>query len=425
MRVSLMRLGAVAARVGVSTLTTARPRAPGNASSGASSSSSLLPGCARHVSLSSPNAVGMVGKGLSLPDCMPSADLDGLAAYIGSGKCGGGVAFLTGAGMSVSAGIPDFRSPGGMYDTLRPELLSATEAQRSQMRSEPTTVVSWPLFRVNPRPYLELRRPFILGVAERQWKPTLAHWFIRACHDRGILRRVYTQNIDGLDHQIGVPGERVVSVHGTMGTVSCEFCGAEADVDTFRRRVKKDIKDIYGVDDDAPAESSLGVACERCGKPGVKPDTVLYGSSLPGRFFQLVDDDDPNTGDLPNLAVLFIAGTSLTVGPANSVATLVGPRTIRVVVNLEPVGQDLGVRYGGGGGGGSGGEGGEKWEGEMMGRDLFLRGGCDEVFARLADALGWLDDFAARREDLAPRSREILDEALATKRRSSNDASAG
>ena len=60
----------------------------------------------------------------------------------------GRIGFLFGAGASVAAGIPDFRSPGGLYDTLRPELLTASEADRRDMAEEPTTVVLWSLFKV-------------------------------------------------------------------------------------------------------------------------------------------------------------------------------------------------------------------------------------------------------------------------------------
>ena len=66
---------------------------------------------------------------------MRAAAIQKIADVIARSKS---VSFLTGPGVSVSAGIPDFRSPGGMYDTLRPELLTATDAQRRAMSVDPT-----------------------------------------------------------------------------------------------------------------------------------------------------------------------------------------------------------------------------------------------------------------------------------------------
>ena len=211
------------------------------------------------------------------------------------------VAFLTGAGMSVAAGIPDFRSPGGMYDTLRPELLTATAAERRAMASDPTAVVSWELFQRNPLPYLELRRPFMIRVlgdraADAQaYAPTLAHFFMRLCHDKGLLRRVYTQNIDGLDYKTGIPADKMIAVHGSLGRVECERCGAPYPSVDFVAALKTNIKDIYGLDPDAPAESR-GIPCGACGAAAVKPATVLYGRALPREFFRHKDTD---LADLP------------------------------------------------------------------------------------------------------------------------------
>ena len=103
------------------------------------------------------------------------------------------IVVLTGAGISCSTGIPDFRSPGGLYDTLKPDLITATPQQRNQMRSDPTAVVDIDLFSQNQFPYLEVRRPFILGTQQRKWKPTLGHFFIKVLADKGKLRRLYSQ----------------------------------------------------------------------------------------------------------------------------------------------------------------------------------------------------------------------------------------
>jgi len=310
--------------------------------------------------------------------------LDGVASYIKSGNCRN-IVFLTGAGASVGAGIPDFRSPGGMYDTLRPELLTATEEQRKDMKHDPTYVVNKRLFVANQLCYLELRRPFILGIAERKWKATIAHWFIDLCNKKGLLRRLFTQNIDGLDFQTNVPENKIVGVHGTMGQVACEGCQASCTVESFNIKVRESIKDIYNIDPTAPKESKH-IPCESCGKNLVKPKTVLYGGQLPSRFFDHLKEDFPNNVDL-----LIIAGTSLTVSPANHLSFSVSEETPRLIVNREKVGEELGIKYG-----------------PDATRDIFSNKDCDAVFLYLAFKLDWVDDLKENLDKISPIGQQLI-----------------
>jgi len=311
-------------------------------------------------------------------------NLDGLAQYIND-KCKS-IVFLTGAGVSVGAGIPDFRSPGGMYDTLQPDLLTATSSERELMKSDPTAVVSWKIFKDNQLPYLELRRPFILGLAERKWQATIAHFFVQLCHDKGVLRRLFTQNIDGLDFQTSIPHDKIITVHGTMGKVVCEFCSHECKLEDFLTSIRTNIKDIYKLDTTAPTESKE-ILCASCNRPGLKPATVLYGRSLPKSFSSAISDDFPHNVDL-----LIVAGTSLTVGPANQLVLYVSPACPRLLVNKEKVGAELGIIFG-----------------AHSERDIFCSGNCDNVFLELIQKLGWVEDLRKYADKLAPASRALLD----------------
>jgi NAD-dependent SIR2 family protein deacetylase len=307
-------------------------------------------------------------------------DIAGLAKFILSSDCRS-IAILTGAGVSVASGIPDFRSPGGMYDTLRPELITATEQQRRLMRFDPTYVVAWDIFQENQFPYLEVRRPFILGTRDEQWKATISHRFFELLHMKtNKLTRLYTQNIDGLDFQCtNIPLEKIVPVHGTIRKAYCEGCGKEADYEEFCNQVKTKIKDIYHKDPSAPKESSP-ILCEYCHKPLVKPQTVLFGRALPPEFFDCLEED------MAGVDLLIVAGTSLVVSPASCIVQAVPDTAVRVIVNREPVGAELGIVY-------------NRTE---TTRDFFAQGNCDDVFLDLIRALGWLNDI--QEERLPPMS---------------------
>lgn len=293
------------------------------------------------------------------------------------------VVCLTGAGVSVTSGIPDFRSAGGMYETLRPSLLTATAYEQALMASEPSYVVSWDIFKQNPFPYLEVRRPFILGSLQDkpEWKLTLAHVFFQLLDNKGLLLRLFTQNIDGLDFQLDLPKEKIIPVHGTIGIIQCESCEHVMGKEAFVAEVKSKIKDIYKIDASAPA-SSTPILCPACGMKTVKPATVLYGRGLPAAFFE---HGEP---DMAECELLFVVGTSLTVMPAAGLPSMAADRAHRVLVNRDLAGGDT-FDFG-------------------SSRDIFLQGDCDSVFLRLIMELGLLKDVLPYLDRMCPNSRTLV-----------------
>eukprot|EP00760_Papus_ankaliazontas_P029584 PhM_4_TR4301/c1_g1_i1/m.25657 len=310
---------------------------------------------------------------------MSHQSLQTAVSYINSAK---NIVFLTGAGVSVGAGIPDFRSPGGMYDTLRPQLLTASDRDRRAMTNDPTYVVNRELFLRNPFPYLELRRPFILGLAEGQkWLPTVSHRFPELLKER--LRRVYTQNIDGLDYATNIPQDKIVSVHGSLGKISCESCGAMSPVtlSDFAAEVRTKIRDIYATGfDSATAPPSQQILCPICENPTLKPSTVMYGGSLPREFFEALQADgfvknsnnNNNNNNGGAVDLLIVMGTSLTVSPANQLPALAreNARAKCIYINLAapPAAED-----------------GDFFDFENG--DVFLQGECDVVVESLKKEL--------------------------------------
>jgi NAD-dependent deacetylase len=155
------------------------------------------------------------------------------------------VVALTGAGISVPSGIPDFRSPGsGIWENVNPMEVAHIDA----FRADP--VRFW-RFYGNRFDTLDSK------------EPNGAHHALVELERRGVLRAVVTQNIDRLHRKAGT--RSLVEVHGTIDHSSCLECGAQFPLDVVRSRLEVAVDGVPRCD---------------CWQP-LKPDVVLFGEFLP------------------------------------------------------------------------------------------------------------------------------------------------
>ncbi|KAI0074023.1 NAD-dependent deacetylase sirtuin-2 [Panus rudis PR-1116 ss-1] len=263
-------------------------------------------------------------------EVLEARDLPSVAKYIKSGKCKK-IYVMLGAGVSTSAGIPDFRSPDtGLYANLARLNLPYPEA-----------VFEINYFRENPTPFYALARELLPG----QFRPTLTHSFIKLLADKGLLGMCFTQNIDTLERLAGVPPDRIVEAHGSFATQHCIDCKAPYDGTKLREQIKK----------------GEVARCEQCGGL-VKPDIVFFGEALPPQFHSSIPM-------LRSADLLIVMGTSLKVQPFASLITMVPRFCPRVLINMERVG-DFGARP----------------------EDVVCLGKTDEVVRELAKLLGWEEE---------------------------------
>ena len=189
------------------------------------------------------------------------------------------VVVLAGAGISVSAGIPDFRTPGtGLYDNLSSYGLPYPEA-----------IFDLEFYNANPAPFQRLCRELWPG----NFAPTPTHAFLKLLDDHGCLLRVFTQNIDSLESAAGLSPDRIVAAHGNFDTAHVVGGCRSVPVDEVRAAAFGDPADWAEL-----ARRHGGL---------VKPGIVFFGEQLPERFFRCARDD------LPRADLLLVMGTSLAV----------------------------------------------------------------------------------------------------------------
>jgi len=278
---------------------------------------------------------------------------------------------LTGAGISTSLGIPDFRSKGtGLY------------AQYEHLGlNDPQEIFDINIFKQDPNIFYSVARD-ILPNTER-FSPT--HAFIALLQQKGKLLTNYSQNIDNIEAKAGILPEKLVQCHGSFATATCVKCKHQVKGETLfpdikagkiprckkcaegrksagnsrKRKVNKDgterkVRRRPGdYDSNSDSEFDLPTSC------GVmKPDITFFGEALPDEFSKRLTEIDCKLVDL-----VIVIGTSLKVAPVSEVVPFLPANIPQIYISRTPVSH---VNF-----------------------DIDLLGDCDIVVSELCRRAGW------------------------------------
>ena len=207
---------------------------------------------------------------------------------------------FTGAGMSTESGIPDFRSPGGVWSRMKPIEFHAfvhdEDARREAWRRTFSGTAGW------------------VGA-----KPNDGHFAIARLIDTGKVDLVITQNVDNLHQAAGVPANRVIELHGNAGYATCLGCG-----------LRHELEDLRG----PFLEQSMLPVCQACGGL-VKTATISFGQPMP------VDAMRRAEVAARECDLFLVLGSSLLVNPAAALPLIAKSNGASLaIVNREPTALD-------------------------------------------------------------------------------------
>ena len=207
---------------------------------------------------------------------------------------------LTGAGISTESGIPDFRSPGSIWQQQPPvsyqDFISKTEARQL---------------------YWQTRRKLYGQVISAQ--PNAAHLALADLEKKERLLGIVTQNFDGLHHDAGNNAKQIVELHGTSRAAACTHCGQRSSIQELQQRI------------DA---GEIDPLCSDCGG-FLKAATILFGQRVP-------DEELSRARELALACDLFlVVGSSLKVNPAAILPRIALKNDVPlIIINLQPTNLD-------------------------------------------------------------------------------------
>jgi NAD-dependent deacetylase len=219
-----------------------------------------------------------------------------LEEFAGKLRSSRDIVFFTGAGISTESGVPDFRSPGGIWTRYQPvyyDEFVASEAARERY---------WTMKRETHELYKNVRA-------------NIGHYAIAAFEKRGRLLGLITQNVDGLHGVAGVSPEKMVELHGTDRKVSCLGCGKEFAPEPIYDRLK---------------EGVIPSPCDACGG-FLKPATISFGQAMPQAAMRRAQQWSAEA------EIFIVVGSSLAVQPAASFPVVAKQNgALLAIVNREP-----------------------------------------------------------------------------------------
>ncbi|OJJ49381.1 hypothetical protein ASPZODRAFT_129829 [Penicilliopsis zonata CBS 506.65] len=282
------------------------------------------------------------------------------------------IVVLTGAGISTSLGIPDFRSKDtGLYSKLAHLGLS-----------DPQEVFDIHIFHEDPSIFFSVAKDIL--PTEKKFSPT--HAFIRLLQEKGKLLTNYTQNIDNIEANAGVSPDKIVQCHGSFANATCIKCqykvpgeaiyedirnGVIPECPACKKQISEEALKPHGL---KRKRSSNGVHKKRKNNdqddsssdedydiptPGVmKPDITFFGEDLPDEFGRRLIEHDRERVDL-----VIVIGTSLKVAPVAEVPGVLPRHIPQIYISRTPV--------------------------SHIGFDIDLLGDCDVVVSELSRRAGW------------------------------------
>ena len=210
------------------------------------------------------------------------------------------VVVFTGAGISTESGVPDFRSPGGIWSKMKPIMFQDFVASEERRREAWTRAFSG--------------RAGWVGA-----KPNAGHYAVSHLVASGKVGAVITQNVDNLHQDSGVPDDQVIELHGNASYATCLDCAVRYEL--------ADLKARFEATDELPA-------CDACGGI-VKTATISFGQPMPAGPMARAED--------ATLAcdLFIVLGSSLVVFPAAGFPLLAKENGARlVIINREATNQD-------------------------------------------------------------------------------------